>query len=201
MSINTGNKELDALLAFQLKKLASTDVPQGNLLSNIARIREAAFHDFSTYHFLITPDYTRKISPFPGAGLKVDGTSVGLGTYNAFDKFVSLFKPIISDNIRNWFLQEGSKMDDLGGYDSSHPGLEVSDSEAKVAVQANAMDGFCAGMAGDLYKIYTATSQKDLFLTSAFTACMPSVVKMVGMEETRSLPSTTPHSGKRAWQT
>ena len=170
MVINTGSSTLDSLLNKQLLSLASRSVPQGNLLSAVSRIREAAFHDFSNYRFLLSPHYIRKlnISPYPGGMATVDGTAVSLGIWMEFDSFSPLFDTCIDTAIADWINSEGSKMI-LGGYDSEKR-FEIQDAQVVNAIHDAAKRGFHNGMAPDLFEIYYATPQPDQFLISAYQA-------------------------------
>lgn len=170
MTINTGNNQLDDLLTKHLIKLAARNVPQGNLLSTVAGIPEAAFHDFSSYRFLLTPHYTRMLSTSPGqsGGLTVDGSDVPLGTYYEFDRFVSQFKPDISRVIADWFKNEGSKMDLKGGWTYQWP-YEAPDLGG-AWIDLEARTGFRNGMAPELFELYMATAQPDPFLLAAYKA-------------------------------
>lgn len=170
MAINTGNSTLDSLLTKQLLSLASRDVPQGNLLSAVSRIREAAFHDFSNYQFLLSPHYIRILntSPYPSGGPSIDGTDVSLGIWLEFNPFASLFDTYIDTAVAEWFNREGSKMD-LGGWSYQWP-YEVQDAQVMSAIHEDAKQGFRFGMAPDLFVLYTSTTQPDQFLISAYKA-------------------------------
>ena len=170
MAIDTGIKELDPLLHNQLLLLASRDVPEGNLLSAVTQIREAAFHDFSNYQFLISPHYTRRpvTSPYPGGGSTVDGTAVSLGIWLEFNGFTSLFDLDILTVITGWIKNEGSKMDWGGNWTYQFPYEVPPIYEDQLLVDAK--EGFRVGMAPDLFVLYTTTAKTDPFLLAAYQA-------------------------------
>lgn len=174
MIFRTGDQALDQRLGDQLRILAERAAPEGNLLSRIARIREAVFHDFSAYRFVLPPAYLRRRggrADAVGGGAVVDGSDLDVSTWMAFDSFVSRFDTDVQGVVSEWIRHEVGRMvlresvDYVGVVEWWSESFEREQRTFQVFVDAR--DGFSLGLAPDLFAFYLATNRPAAFLVAA----------------------------------
>ena len=171
MAIQTGNLDLDNRINDLLTSLVSSNIPSGNLLSNETRIREAAFHDFSYYQFLLSPHYIRRVSTslYPGDEGTVDGTDVSIGVWLEFENFVDLFETDVHGTVGRWIqVEEIKEIKSDDEYVQYWYEYGWSRQRRTQQVAFSAKEGFRLGMAPALFELYTVTTKPDLFLLDAY---------------------------------
>ncbi|NVK47596.1 MAG: hypothetical protein HWE33_14965 [Rhodobacteraceae bacterium] len=173
MIFQTGSDDLDRRLDTQLAHLAERNAPSGYLANQVTRIREAVFHDFSSYRFLLPPAYLRHRGAGPAGATELDGSDVSVATWMAFDTFVSRFDTDVQAVVADWVWHEvGSvitreSFDYMGEVEWWREDHEREQRNRQVFQEAR--EGFSLGLAPDLFAIYTMTPRPAAFLMAAQT--------------------------------
>lgn len=168
MAFDLNDVALTSLLQQQLLGLTSAAVPQDRTGAADRVEPEAAFHDFSSYRYLLTPQATS--SAVGGAAGDSASSDVDLGTVYSFIQFCATFDSEIDADVADWIATDGSRMQ-LGGYDSSRPQAgEVSNAQVENAIRSAALDGFAAGMAPDLYERFVDSGEDPDLVEAACQA-------------------------------
>lgn len=169
MPINTGDTELDARLNNLLTQVVMASNPP-QLLSNTPRIREAAFHNFSTYQYLLPPTtlgaiHLEPIDDEANKGERPTPPEVPTDTWLDLQRFTERFYTAIARQVNRYFAHIH-----FDGVLGSRPRqIPPGHSDRIAEVTTKARNGFRIGMAYSLHREYKQTVESDAFILAAVT--------------------------------
>lgn len=173
MPIKTGNADLDERLSAELSLIADRRPTTGALTNDVVRIREAIFHDFSGYRFVLPPAFVNGggRSGVPGRPSAPDAGDVAYGTWLAFERFVAQFQTDFLAVFSEWIQFEVET--DVMRESADYVGMiewwrtDVELHERTEEILLGGQEGFRLGLAADIFEIYVATDRPEACLMAA----------------------------------
>lgn len=172
MPSKTGSARMDAMVDELLERLIAGGATGAQLIGDARQINEVAFHDFSSYRFLLTPSRLRFSDDEDGSIIDdLQPAEVPLDHWLDFEAFVSQFRVFAQALVESWIYRQVTRwvrVDD--DYVREYPVEGVERDRHIQGVILDGHEGFRLGMAPSLYELYTMIEDVEGFISDARAA-------------------------------
>ena len=170
MDSKTGSDSLDILVNGMLERLAEPGGAVSQLIGNAKQSTDVAFHDFSSYKYLLTPSRIR-FSENEGGSIIDDlhSPDIPLDRWYDFETFVSHFRIEAQASIERWVHAGTTWSEREDEYVDESPINSIINRHIEVVILI-AHEGFRLGMARALYEVYSSIEEKEDFIVAAQVA-------------------------------